>query len=92
MEIVIIGLPADRAGRCRSGGCGFFAIGDGCLGAIADAGHAVGAVAVPPRLAALQFNVVHGAQGGTLAAADAAVVHRKRPVMDTGGVKIGLTI
>lgn len=52
----------------------------------------MGAVAVPPRLAALQFNVVHGAQGDTLAAADAAVVHRKRPVMDAGGVKIGLTI
>ena len=47
----------------------------------------MGAVAVPPRLAALQFNVVHGAQGGTLAAADAAVVHRKCPVMDAGGVK-----
>ena len=35
----------------------------------------------------MQFNVVHGAQGGTLAAADAAVVHRKCPVMDAGGVK-----
>ena len=35
----------------------------------------------------MQFNVVHGAQGGTFAAADAAVVHRKRPVMDAGGVK-----
>ena len=50
-----------------------FAVLDGLFGTIADAGHAVGAVFVPDRLAVFQMDVVQGAQLHSLTAADAGI-------------------
>ena len=54
-----------------------FAILDGFRRAAADAGHAVGAVAAPDRLAVLNRDVVRWAEPGTLTAAGASISGRK---------------
>ena len=54
-----------------------FAILDGFRAAAADAGHAVGAVAAPDRLAVLNRDVVRWAEPGTLTAAGAGIAGRK---------------
>ena len=55
----------------------FFAVLDGFRGAIADAGHAVSAVAAPDGLAVLDRDAVRRAEPGTMTAADAGVAGRK---------------
>ena len=54
-----------------------FAVLDGFCGAIADARHAVSAVAAPDRLAVLNRDVVRWAEPGTLTAAGASISGRK---------------
>ena len=54
-----------------------FAVLNGFCRAVADARHAVGAVAAPDRLAVLNRDVVHRAKPGTLTAAGAGVAGRK---------------
>ena len=50
-----------------------FAVLDGLFGAVADAGHAVGAVFAPDRPAAFQMDVAQRAQLHALTAADAGI-------------------
>ena len=64
-----------------------FAVLNGFCGTIADAGHAVGAVAAPDRLVVLDRDVVRGAAFGTLAAAGAGVTGRKRLCLDKARVE-----
>ena len=64
-----------------------FAVLNGFCGTIADAGHAVGAVAAPDRLAVLDRAVVRGAAFGALAAAGAGVTGRKRLCLDKARVE-----
>ena len=54
-----------------------FAVLDGFRAAAADARHAVGAVAAPDRLAALDRDIVRWAEPGTLTAAGAGITGRK---------------
>ena len=50
-----------------------FAVLDGFFGAVADTGHAVGAVFAPDRLSVFQMDIVQGAQLHALTAADAGI-------------------
>ena len=59
-----------------------FTVLDGFRRAAADAGHAVGAVAAPDRLAVLNRDVVHRAEPGTLTAAGAGIADRKGVCFD----------
>ena len=54
-----------------------FAVLDGFCGAIADARHAVSAVAAPGRLAVLDRDIVRRAEPGTLTAGGAGITGRK---------------
>ena len=59
-----------------------FAVLDGFRAAAADAGHAVGAVAAPDRLAVLNRDVVRWAEPGTLTAAGAGIAGCKSICFD----------
>ena len=59
-----------------------FAVLDGFRAAAADAGHAVGAVAAPDRLAVLNRDVVRWAELGTLTAAGAGIAGCKSICFD----------
>ena len=59
-----------------------FAVLDGLRRTVADARHAVGAVAAPDRLAVLNHDVVHRAEPGALTAAGAGIAGRKSICFD----------
>ena len=59
-----------------------FAVLNGFRAAVADARHAVGAVAAPDRLAILNRDVVRWAELGTLTAAGAGIADRKGVCFD----------
>ncbi len=67
-----------------------FAVLDGLGGAIADAGHAVGAAAAPKGLAVWQGDVVQGTSFDALAAAIAGIAHRKGRILYNDGVEEGV--
>ena len=68
----------------------FFAVFNGRGGAAADTGHAVGAMAAPGGLAALQGDVVGGAEPGTLTAAGAGVADGEGFVLDEERIEEGI--
>ena len=67
-----------------------FPILDGLGGAIADAGHAVGAAAAPDGLAVWQGDVVQRTSFDALAAAIAGIAHCKGRILYNDGVEEGV--
>ena len=67
-----------------------FAVLDGLCRAVADAGHAVGAVLAPDRLALPQNDVVGGTSPDALAAAGAGITGGEGPRPDADGVENGV--